>query len=383
MRRNLMVLVLSLLLAAPGAFAEEARKSKKKKGLKGKPKVAVGVNLHSMWSHAFEGEPGNQFSTEMARLQVKFKQGKTIDAKLQGDFDELFGEGKKKAMMRDAWVRVRPVEWLGIKVGQQKRPFSRVQLRSMGKFETVWRGPADKWVSKELKYGDRDIGATLAFDLEFDEGRKLLITMGAFNGTGKNEPETDPNGAKDVVGRVEGSPVEWLSLGVSGALKFFDHADDDVRPAQAFATGVDLQVDWKGLLVIAEGLYGENWDPCLFSDAYDSCIIAPSTAGVPNSFWPTSELVPKTWSAVLLVAYKTPIYKAWRLSVQPVFKGEVFDPDAEGTGGRVVVGTLGVNWWVGKHFRLMIQGETVRPEASAPARWFEENRLMTQVAFDL
>ncbi len=384
MLRNQVIVVLALLLAAPVALAKEGKRGKKNKDLKGKPDVAVGVNLHSMWSYTDEEGLSNQFSTEMARLQVKFKQGKTIDAKLQGDFDELFGKGSAKAMMRDAWVRVRPVEWFGVKVGQQKRPFSRVQLRSMGKFETIWRGPADAWLTKGLKYGDRDIGATLAFDFAFDEGQKLLVTLGAFNGTGKNKSETDANGAKDIVGRVEGTPLKGFSFGASGSFKLFDRITYDVRPEQAWAAGVDLQVDWEGLLVVAEGLYGENWDPCLFTpDVHETCVLLQPTKGNPNPSSPAASLVPKTWSAVLLVAYKIPIYKPWKLSLQPLFKGEYFAPDADLSDGSVMAATAGVNFWIGKHFRLMVQGETVRPGDSAPSPWQEENRLMTQVAFDL
>lgn len=383
MRLNLLPVLAALLLVSSVAFADEGKQSKKNKDLKGKPKVSVGVNLHSMWSYT-DGEPSNEFTMEMARLEVKFQQGDSIDAKLQGDFDELFGKGSAKAMMRDAWVRVRPVEWFGVKVGQQKRPFSRIQLRSMGKFETVWRGPADAWMSKSLKYGDRDIGATLAFDFEWDEGRQLLLTLGAFNGNGKNTAESDLNGAKDLVGRLEGRPVEWLSLGASGALKLFDHERFDVRPDQAWAAGADLQVDWEGLLVIAEGILGENWDPCLFeSTAHDTCVLLQPTGGAPNPSYPADSLVPQTWSAVLMVAYKIPIYKAWKLSLQPLFKGEYFAPDADVSDGNVLVATAGVNLWVGKHFRFMVQEELIRPGDAAPTIWQDENRVMTQVAFDL
>ncbi len=385
MRRLFVVLVIALLVAPSSTFGKEGKQCKKNKDLKGKPKVTAGVNIHSLWSYS-DGEesPSNQFSIPMARLEVKFKQGKTIDAKLQGDFEQLFGKGDPDAMLRDAWVRVRPTKWLGFKVGQHKLPFSRVQLRSRSKFETISRGPADDWLVEELSYGERDIGATLSFDFEWDEGRELAISVGGFNGTGRNAPETDLNGAKDVVGRIEGRPVEWFSLGASGALKLFDRVDSDVRPDQAWATGVDLQVDWEGLLVVAEGLFGENWDPCLFApEVHETCVLLQPTGSTPNPSYPAATLVPKTWSAVLMLAYKIPVYKAWKISLQPGLKGEYFAPDADVDDGAVMAATLGVNLWIGKHFRFMVQGETVRPGDGAPALWQEENRLMTQVAFDL
>jgi hypothetical protein len=383
MRQIFLIVALVLLVGVPGAFADEGKQGKKNKDLKGKPKVTVGANLHSLWSYTDANGPNNQFSVEMARLYVKFKQGKTIDAKLQGDFDALFGDGEKKAMLRDAWVRFRPIPWFGIKAGQQKRPFSRIQLRPKGTFETVWRGPADAWLAKELQYGDRDIGVTLAFDFDWKRGRELLVTLGVFNGTGKNADETDLDGAKDFVGRIEGSPVKWLALGASGSLKMFDRVGNDFRPEQSWAAGADLQVDWKGLLVVAEGLFGENWDPCLFSSSPESCTNRDLIGDVSEPFWPTSATAPQTWSAVLMLAYKIPVYKAWKLSLQPVLKGEYMVPDVDANNSAVMTGTVGVNLWVGKHFRFMVQGESVLPGDGAPPLWQEENRIMTQVAFDL
>jgi hypothetical protein len=382
--KRVILLVVAACLGAFAAEAKEVKADKQTKGLWSEPKLAVEVNLHALWSFTDQEGPNNEFGMEMARLSLKFKQGKFLDAKLQGDFDELFGKGDAKAMMRDAWVRLKPTKWFSFKIGQHKRPFSRIQNRSMGTFETVWRGPTDAWMAKKLKYGDRDLGASLGFEVDGKKGTGLGIAVGAFNGNGKNAPESDANGAKDIVARIEGEPIRWLSIGASGALKFFDRAALDVRPTQGFAVGLDLEIDHDGLLVILEGMVAENWDPCLFApDAHDTCVILQPTGSTPNPSYPASTLVPKTWSAVLMAAYEFPIYEPWRLALQPVIKGEFFAPDMDREDGYVIAGTLGVNLLLGKHFRFMVQGETIRPADNAPVLWEESNRLMTQVAFDL
>jgi hypothetical protein len=372
--KRLLLAAAAMLVAVPLATAEENRREE----LWGAPKVEVGVNLHALWSaelpawsEAETEEPGpdNEFAMEMARFEVVFSQGKLIDAKLQGDFEELFGKGSAKAMMRDAWVRVRPLPQLGLKMGQLKRPFSRLQLRSKGKLETVWRGPSDAWFSKALGYGDRDLGVQLEGKFGGKE-RNVEYAVGVFSGSGKNAP--DEGTGKDVVGRIEGKPVQWLSLGVNGAYKVFDRGQFDNGPESGWAVGADAEFKMKGFFVMVEGLVGMNHDACLYSESPEVCR------------YQARDDLPLTWATMFMAAYKFPIYRSWRLALQPMVKGEVLAPDADAEDGLVLTGTVGLNLWIGKHFRLMLHDELIEPGDGVSAHmWLPEHRFMTQVAFDL
>jgi len=371
------VLALALLMSAPVRGQEQEGRR-----FGGKPEVRIGANLHAMWMWTdrtadptdyaqLRPDPDNAFVLNMARLEALFSQGSGLSAKLQGDFDQLMGKGKSRALLRDAWVRFRPWSFLELKMGQFKRPFSRWELRSMGKLETINRGPSNAWLIEALGYGDRDLGAQLGGQVgESDFG--LQYALGIFNGTGRNGPETDPDGSKDLVARVAGNPARWLSLGLNGSLKLFDPQPESYAPERGWAAGADARLELGGLRVLAEGLLGENHNQCLYTEAPEVC-----------RFLPDYSTVPYSWSAAMMVSYNIPIYRKWRMRLQPVVKAEYLVPDHEASDFWIATVTPGLNLRVGRYLRFMAHGEfTIPGEATPDYLWLSENRFMFQVAFD-
>jgi len=353
-----------LLLATSGAFPLLAREPSpegegKKKESKEK-KVKLGARIHSLWTLADnpaeieKGVPGadNEFSMEMARLEVQWSPRGWLDAKLQGDFEQLMGDGNAEALLRDAWVRVSPLRWLKFKAGQSKRPFSLFELRSRGRLETVHRGASNGWIINDLGYGERDIGLPVEGRVGKKREANLHYALGVYNGSGRNERDEDPDGSKDFVARIEGSPVRWLTLGINGSLKLFDHDEFSKRPDSAWMSGADLRFKMGRFRLYVEGLFGQNHDQCRYTTAPSVCRLMDEYSDVPYS-----------WSVAAMAAYKIPLYPKWKFSLQPVLKGEYFMPDHELDDGRIVTASAGANFFFTKYFRVMMHGELVSVEA--------------------
>jgi hypothetical protein len=378
------VLGVLLLLAGAPASAEESGKPKVSKKERARQMVNIGARIHTLFTYTdrttnpymSRGErpdPSNSFAIDLARIDVTFDPGKRFDAKLQIDLQDLFSDNKKRAGIRDAWVRIKALKQLKVKVGQFKRPFSRLELRSRGALETIDRGLHNEWIIEELGYGDRDVG--LQLEGRFGKRKKFHVkyAAGVFNGSGKNAPEVDPNGAKDVAARVElGFPV-GLSLGLNGSFKFMDQWEYVELPDFGWMTGADARFRWKGLRIYAEGLFGLNHNPCLYSLYPDVCEVLPESSDIPYS-----------WSVMGMVSYKFEIWDGWDLDLQPVVKAEMLVPDDSVADGRIVSVSPGINLFIQDWVRVMVHGEFIRPGAGvSDVMWLSENRFMTQVAFDL
>ena len=356
-----------------------AEEEGKKHKLDKKAKLRVGARIHTLWTNTNEAEsPENAFGIDMARVKFDWRQGKLVRGVLQLDVDQLQKSASKTAVLRDAYVKVAPMQYLQFRMGQFKRPFSRVELRSRGRLETIHRGVSNAWLIEELEYGERDLG----FQVEGRLGENDLVEFaaGVFNGSGKNTVEEDPDGSKDFVGRVELRPLDLLSLGINGSYKQLapPASTHHSWPESAWAAGGDFRIKAGDFRILGEGLFGQNHlhssteyviDKGLFPDFYN-------------------ESVADTWSGLLMLTYKHKVSEKWRLAVQPVVKAEYLVPDDSLGDGLVMDAcvwafTPGVNLFIGRHVRVMFNGEIVRPAADAPPVWVDYDKYMIQMAFDI
>jgi hypothetical protein len=348
-------------------------------------------------------EPTNEFRVSRARLKLSWQQWKLIEAVLKVEAAQIFYGRGVSSLLRDLYVRVQPLSWIGLRVGQFKKPFSRLELTSWSKFRLIERGISNDYLIEHLLYGERDIGATL-------EGRliksiKLDYAIGVFNGMGKNTREIGLKGTKDVVARLEMEPTKGFELGVNGSLKFIEEEDlpgfvyqnnfskvtEDAYPlgysaidfkdeyhwmtGMSWMTGIDACLKLKKLRIIAEGLLGENW-------------------------W--FEKYPYTWSATLLASYKFKLGKKVPIWLEPAVKGEVLTFLTEGMDewrARLWQVTPGLNLHIGRHVRFMINGDFIFAEGSEadidgsrrdglwpnefPGNFQDSKRLLLQLAFEV
>jgi hypothetical protein len=366
-------LLAALVLLGPGLALSQERGVVVEKD--DQPTFRAGVRLHSLWTlDDTAGEPSNAFSIEMARVKLQWDPDALLRAAVSADFDQLFGVSNatkpKKSMLRDAYLHLKPLRALRVKVGQFKRPFSRLELRSRRRLEVVRRGYGNAWIVEELGFGDRDLGIQL--DGRFGKRKRgISYALGVFNGPGRNAAEVDLNGTKDLVFRLEGNPVKWLSLGANVSVKNYDVDSVDYYPEFAWMTGADFRFNMKGFSLLGEGLFGLNQDRCASDDDPADCRLDADGGDLPYSY-----------GATLMATYRFRLGTTG-MKLQPVLRGEILVPDDTDSQARLYSAGVGANLLIIDGLRLMVHGETVRTDGNLPAFWTDANRLLVQLAYAL
>lgn len=134
----------------------------------------------------------DQFLFRRARLYVEGKVARVVTFRLMPDF----GEGK--TVLYDAWVNVRALDELQLRVGKAKPPFSLERLQSDTAVILGERGQAASLAP------NRDIGAELHGDLW---GGLAEWSLGVFNGVPDGGlSDGDQDDSKEVAGRLAVGP---------------------------------------------------------------------------------------------------------------------------------------------------------------------------------
>jgi len=303
----------------------------------------------------------NEFYVKRARIKLEIEPTGwllgVVQVEATGVLDGTF--------LRDAYVHVAPARQLGIQIGQFKKPFSALNLRSPSKRRLVNRGPGNDLIIEDLMFGDRDLGLQLSGRLV--KSVKLDYAIGVFNGSGPNIG--DPGKSKDAVARVQVRPHKRFEIGANGSFKFFDGAElQEGKPEWAWAAGIDVRLKVKGLRFYAEGLVGQNH--IAFLEASDDSSI--SSADPPEFFGVTG-----------IISYKHDFEVSWGFAIEPAFKGEFLEPTTVFVDDEVMAFTPGLNTYFGKYFRLMINGEFIRSGRNSRDDFPDQEVLMVLACLDL
>jgi hypothetical protein len=349
---------------SPSVEQPKKKKSKKKK-------LVINARIYTYWelkhqdtpddpltdeNEFVDNKPENKFDIRYARFKMTWRPEKWLTAVMQlGDFQELeFGF----ALLRDAYIHVSPFQFLEIRVGQFKKPFSRLSLRSIGKLEIIKRGEGDKLLVEDLRYGDRDLG--VQFSGRIVSSVKLDYQVGVFNGSG---PDISEQGnSKDVVARLSLSPVKWFDFGVNGSWKFFEEEENEDK--SAWAGGADAVFKVAGFKADIESVFGLD-----------------------HAFRTREPLVvdtaPLAYNLIGIFSYKRDFTGALKTAIEPVFKIEYLDPNSKVVNDYVLIYSPGFNIYLGKYFRVMIAGEILRSTTNSIVRFPEQEVLTLQLCFDI
>lgn len=146
----------------------------------------------------------NTFQVRRARVEVDGRVFRKVEYKLGLEFGRTQG-----ANLRDAWIKLVPIEAVQVWAGQMLLPFSTERLTS----SNVMKHPERPIIVADL-LDSRDIGVMLHGVLF--EGA-LRYSAGIYNGNGQNQ-RVDNDDDKDLAGRLELLPVRWLQLSLNYAL---------------------------------------------------------------------------------------------------------------------------------------------------------------------
>ncbi len=219
-----------------------------------------------------DDEPSSRWSVRRARVGVRAWAAGFIRGEVELDV------ARGSARLTDATVRL-SFDDLRLQAGQFKRPFDALELVSSRELPVIERdgaprgtaGPTPNGLVADLGHAGRDIGAMAGLGLGRGE-----ILLGAFNGEGANDAESDDG--KQVVARVGVDLGEaWLGGGwtvagawsarretrpIDGVLPELGSGEGVWRNALelAAARGEYAEPGWKAL---AQVMAGDNEEPAL------------------------------------------------------------------------------------------------------------------------
>jgi len=312
-------------------------------------RVVVGALLESEESAlASDGSPAGEavrkgeIELRQARVGFDLRYRKLLRIRIKADFADFFGSPESDNVLRDAWAELRLHKAFRIKVGNFKRPYSRLELRGFSSVPIIGRGLYNDRAIEDLGWGDRAVGLAIRGKIEperpgIDELRwQVSVSNHVVSGA--------PHGI-DVHARVRYDPLEWLSIAAGGAFKHVEDllADEAVcratwsRPEgcrrNVFGASADLTVRYEGLYASVEGNAAQDWQ---FADQ------SPWMFGVLGYLSYDFELGSKT-------------------RLQPVAFFEFFDANATFAESEAVRAAVALNVLWTKHLRVMPQVQLVEP----------------------
>ncbi len=230
--------------------------------------------------------------------------------------------------LKDAFGRIEIHPALVFHLGQFKKPFSRLKMESPFRSVVPSRGLLNRYAVARTShggYGGRDIGVMASGRLK--KLARFNYYLGVFSGPGHIDGEEESH--KDIVARIQVRPFKGCRLALNASHKLYHSESGALLTANLF--GADARFKFGGFTLQLEGAYGDNVD-------------APDDL-VNHRLWGTHGIA----SYALRISDE--------LVLTPAFMAEVFDPDDQDDGGRVVRLAGGVNLDIGELMRVVLFAE--------------------------
>lgn len=254
--------------------------------------------------------------------------------------------------LRDAYIDVRLSKpeaktAFTIRMGQEKRPFSRYELTSSNNLPSIERGAGrglqaagSNDIFGSQGFLSHDVGASARLEHKLDgSGRVVSVVAGVYNGRG--ESVQDNNNAKSFGARI--NVDAWKKLSIGGS--FFSH-DQVVGSDSAFrnkAFGIDAQ--WSkpgeaGLFVLAEYLSGEV-----------ATADKPKMSGIQAV-------------AAYHIRMKSPT--SWLYAIEPSARIDIADPNTDVDDNKATLITAGLGFYVSSRaqFRVAYENQSFQADGA-------------------
>lgn len=320
------------------------------------PQITVHGRLHSQ-AYFFDSDEhraivgtGSNFIIRRARINAIAQLSDRVSVSIMPSFESARGRGDFR--LRDAYIDVRlsnpaaPTAFI-VRFGQEKRPFSRLELSTSNALPGIERGAGPGLVP--VQSNDLFGGAGYLSD---DLGAAVLVTSGAFalragvyNGTG--DANKDMNEAKSFGARATYEISSRISIG--GAL--FSH-DGIVGTDSSFRNSAfEIDAQWgkvgqPGLYVLGEVLQGEAF------------IVPHQTMrGLIGVF---AYHVRRTGDRPLLFA------------IEPALRIDIADPNVDGDydGSSLIAGGLGLYFTPRAQLRLALERQVFQSDEASSITGF-------------
>lgn len=347
--------------SGPGEESGGEKKKKKKLEVKVRARVVAGIGARNEASPVDDegapvGLPIRDFLLELrqarARVDVKYK--KVLRVRISADFADLLGSPDPGEVIRDGWGNIKILPEFQIKVGNFKRPYSRLELRGVSKLPFIGRGMFNSLAIEDLGWGDRATG--MALWGKHEPEKRGLHELGWAVSLSNNVIAGAPAGV-DVHARLTYDPLEWMSIGVNGAFKYVE---------DSLADGVACQSEW----IRADGCRRE-----VFAGGFDlefktDRLYASTELNLAQD-WLFADTSPWMLSALGYVSYDFVLGKRERTRLQPMVLGEYIDHNLDFALSEAIRGVVGLNVLWTKYLRILPQVQVEWPLSP----WTSFNRL--------
>ena len=309
--------------------------------------LRVGGRVYAQWVWQSD-KPRWDTHLDSARLGARWSDG-PLDSKVEMELFSTDSDGNVVPALRDAWVAYEVTRPLQFKVGQMKKPFSRLTLMSRSELPAISRGLVIQQLVGDRDFGGRDMGAEV-FGRVGSKRLRLNYAAGLFQGGGINQPEGEGSGPQEGAwaGRVELENKKRWSVGVD----FSQRTVEPGKPRQRrpWAAGLDGEVRWAHWHALAETVFAR--DP--------NQLKAVNGAGVTG-----------------MLTYELALSGLWAL--EPIVGGEWVKPnlDVARSQSRVFGGASLIREG---GLRLMLEGEQTMTHATGAPE--DERALTLQIAWD-
>jgi hypothetical protein len=332
-------------------------------------------------AYAAEVGPASNFFTRRARIQANaqiterislviqpsYEGGRSLEAETTCDPIDVPADGgsvtpacttagKSGFRLRDAYVDVRlsPVKSrtsVTLRVGQEKRPFSRYELLSSNNLPTIERGAGKGLASTASNnlfegagYLSTDVGAAVLVGTSLG-ARTVALHAGVYNGQG--ESLSDVNAAKSYGARLVVGVAPRLSLGASVFRHDYILGSGSAADSSAYNDAWEVDLQWgapgrPGPFALAEYLRGERLD-------------SPET----------------TMSGVSVIgAWHLPVAGGWIEGVEPALRFDLADQDVDASDDRATLfsAVMGVYFSSRAQFRVAYESQAYESDLLEPIR---------------
>ncbi len=264
----------------------------------------------------------NSFAFRRARLGVTGNIPYDFSYYAMVDFSRFMPDSP---YLLDAFVSYNRFPFAHITLGQYKPPFTQELQTACHKLHTINRSK----VVDELALPNRDQGLMVWGKFASDIVSYNVALMNDFR-----RGYYDENNNKSVVGRVVIQPWDAFRFGGSFRRGITGKESDNMNTKTRFAG--EMQVDWKGFLLQAEYVWGEDTGSYTTGGGCDGSPIEIHEGPITRS------------GMYAMLLYMTP----WNL--QPVVKFETYNDDLSKANNLQTITTFGFNYFFNDWTRVQI-----------------------------
>lgn len=230
-KKQLICLSTALLLSSGIANAQEEQRVKKDY-TPSVPKVSGLINAR--YSYNDDATKANSFDLRRVRLAVGGNFGKTIDYKLQAEYET-------SVKIIDVYVRFKPTDAFNVQIGEFKTEYSQESQDGPATWLTIENPTV---INKLTGYNDvsglssnsRDVGIRLYGNVGKKEGYHVFgYKVGVYNGNGINLKDNDEY--KNVAAFVTVNPIKHLTL---SAGQYIGHYTPKAVEADSIKAGASV-----------------------------------------------------------------------------------------------------------------------------------------------